>query len=177
MQVQLIEGHATVTTPLGSQALLPGQMVYIAMGGQTGLEPITAPSRPVPALPDLRLVPLITLLDKLDGTQRQFMPISITRPADSGKAADNPDSANNDSPSNASSGDSTTSNNESNSSGVSDPMPTVIAPTPLPGQLTAIPPTAVPGNPTKTPKPTYVPKTPKPTYVPKSPKPTYTPTP
>ncbi len=174
LQVQLIEGHATVTTPIGSQTLLPGQLVYVALGGKTGLEPITAPSSPIAALPDSRLTPLIELLDRLDGTQRSRPLIAVSAPSNGGSANDgsadaNPSSeSNNTNPDNGNVGSSDSGSSGGGGGGGggsgSNPGPTVVPPTPVPGQPTAVPTT---GAPTKPPKPTYVPKAPKPTYTPK----------
>src|SRR5262245_60315808 len=47
MQVELIEGHARVTAPAGSQTLQPGEVVSIPMSGANGLQPVGAPSAPV----------------------------------------------------------------------------------------------------------------------------------
>ncbi len=49
MEVELIEGHARVTTAAGSQTLQPGEVVSVPMGGASGLQPIGAPSVPVAA--------------------------------------------------------------------------------------------------------------------------------
>ena len=53
LDVTLLEGHATVSTDLGSQTLQPGQMVSVPLGGMTGLEPQTSPHSPVNLDPKL----------------------------------------------------------------------------------------------------------------------------
>ncbi len=47
MEVDLVEGHARVTTPEGSQVLQAGEGVSIPLGGSNGLQAVGAPSTPV----------------------------------------------------------------------------------------------------------------------------------
>jgi hypothetical protein len=47
MSVTLVEGHAKVTTPQGSQELKPGQQVTVQLGGLNGGTAISAPSTPI----------------------------------------------------------------------------------------------------------------------------------
>ncbi len=65
MSVELVEGHARVTTPQGSQTLQPGQMVYILLGGANGLQPASAPSSPTRAPANPIIGPLIGLTDPI----------------------------------------------------------------------------------------------------------------
>jgi hypothetical protein len=52
MSVELIEGHARLTTPGGSQTLQPGEVSSVTLGGPNGLTATSAPSAPAKASPD-----------------------------------------------------------------------------------------------------------------------------
>src|SRR5262249_53244372 len=67
MEIELIEGHARVTTFLGTQILTPGQIVSIPLGGASGLEAVGAPTEPSVA-PDGEddLAPAISAAQKLN---------------------------------------------------------------------------------------------------------------
>jgi hypothetical protein len=69
MSVHLIEGHATVSTAKGSQTLLPGQAVTIALGGTNGLVPQSAPSKPVQVGMDTASLSMLASLNSVTGTQ------------------------------------------------------------------------------------------------------------
>jgi hypothetical protein len=60
MSVELIEGHARLTTPAGSQTLQPGEVSSVTLGGPNGLTATSAPSAPAKASPDLSLGPVMT---------------------------------------------------------------------------------------------------------------------
>jgi hypothetical protein len=51
MTVALVEGHANVTIPQGSQDLKPGQELTVPLGSVTGLVPVAPPSAPI-AMPE-----------------------------------------------------------------------------------------------------------------------------
>src|SRR5258708_25674 len=51
MSVQLVEGHAQVTTSEGTQTLKPGEEVNVPLGGDDGLHEMGAPSVPHTASP------------------------------------------------------------------------------------------------------------------------------
>jgi hypothetical protein len=60
MSVELIEGHARLTTPAGSQTLQPGEVSSVTLGGPNGLTATSAPSAPEKASPDPSLDPVVT---------------------------------------------------------------------------------------------------------------------
>ncbi len=59
-EITLVEGHARITTPQGTETLLPGQTASIAMGGSSGLEPISKPSVPTAMGNDPALLAILT---------------------------------------------------------------------------------------------------------------------
>lgn len=64
LDVLLVEGHARVTTPQGSQTLQPGQTVSVPMGGSTGLDPVSPPSAPVAVDTDSTLPIILVSTEK-----------------------------------------------------------------------------------------------------------------
>ncbi|MCC7450752.1 MAG: hypothetical protein IT324_25280 [Anaerolineae bacterium] len=64
MDVLLVEGHARVTAPQGSQTLQPGQTVSVPLGGSTGLDPVSQPSVPVAFNPDSTLPIILVSTEK-----------------------------------------------------------------------------------------------------------------
>ena len=68
MTVELIEGHATVSTPKGSRVLQPSQSVSISMGGTTGLEPQGVPSPAISTTLDTTTLNMLSSLNTLTGS-------------------------------------------------------------------------------------------------------------
>ncbi len=64
LDVLLVEGHARVTTPQGSQTLQPGQTVSVPLGGSSGLDPVSQPSAPVAAAADPALPVILVSTEK-----------------------------------------------------------------------------------------------------------------
>jgi hypothetical protein len=58
MSVELVEGHAQLTTAAGSQTLQPGEVSTVALGGTNGLTATDAPSVPATAQSNAALAPL-----------------------------------------------------------------------------------------------------------------------
>jgi hypothetical protein len=65
MSVGLVEGHARIATNGGAQALQPGQMTSVTLGGSNGLTAVSAPSAPAAMPIDASLVPVLEAADKV----------------------------------------------------------------------------------------------------------------
>ena len=74
MSVQLVEGHARLTTPAGSLTLKPGEISNVSLGGDNGLTAVSAPSLPATANPDDGLGPMMTTTQDLNDADA---PVSI----------------------------------------------------------------------------------------------------
>jgi hypothetical protein len=75
MDVQLVEGHARVTAPAGSQTLNPGERVSVPMGGGSGLEPVGAPSAPVADPANAAIMGMVSASDAFAGADA---PINVS---------------------------------------------------------------------------------------------------
>jgi hypothetical protein len=75
LDVQLIEGHAQVSAPAGTQILTPGEVVSVPLGGASGLEPVGAPSIPAQTPADPSVIALITASDQVMAPE---VPTTIT---------------------------------------------------------------------------------------------------
>lgn len=83
MDVQLIEGHASVRTKSGASALTTGQQVSISLGGSSGLEAQGKPSAPKAAPANPALAPVIRSAENISqGNSPSGLPTATT-----GKAA------------------------------------------------------------------------------------------
>jgi hypothetical protein len=58
MSVELVEGHAQLTTTAGSQTLQPGEISTVTLGGTNGLTATDAPSVPATAQSNAALAPI-----------------------------------------------------------------------------------------------------------------------
>lgn len=65
MSVQLVEGHAEVTTFQGTQTLKPGEEVNVPLGEDNGLHAIGAPSAPYDAPADTALDSIIAAVQRV----------------------------------------------------------------------------------------------------------------
>lgn len=77
MEIDLVEGHAWVTTLAGAQTLESGQSVSVILGGLTGMDAVSAPSAPYPTPPDPTLLAMVNSLEQLEvfaGTDLALVP-------------------------------------------------------------------------------------------------------
>jgi hypothetical protein len=74
MEIRLLEGRARVTTPAGTQTMEPGQVIFIQLGGSTGLEAVGAPPMPISKFIEL---PLSTLALRVQPFSGSGAPINL----------------------------------------------------------------------------------------------------
>jgi len=65
MTVDLVEGHARVSTAAGTQTLKPGEFVSVPLGGNNGLEAAGAPSVPAPSSDSSSVKDVVDAMDKV----------------------------------------------------------------------------------------------------------------
>jgi hypothetical protein len=65
MSIELVEGHARLSTAKGSQTLQPGQVSTVTLGGANGLTATDAPSVPTATVSDAALGPVFVTAGKV----------------------------------------------------------------------------------------------------------------
>ena len=75
LDIELLEGHASVSTSLGGQILQPGEMVSVPLGGMQGLDAVGAPTAPVTAPSNTSLQDMADLVTKVDQNQSGIAPL------------------------------------------------------------------------------------------------------
>lgn len=77
MEIDLVEGHAWITTLAGTQAMEAGQSVSVTLGGPSGMDAVGAPSAPYSTPVDPTLLSMINSLEQLEvfaGTDPALIP-------------------------------------------------------------------------------------------------------